>query len=86
MRDNNNLRNINRGPIVDAIMLCIIVRHPCQTHAHHLDAVDNMLYDIMRELIDFSIIECIVGRALPGVAQWDVMGINGLQCAAMEQL
>ena len=53
---------------------------------HCLDAVKDEPYDIMCKLIDFSIIRRVVGTVLPGVGQWDMMGINKQQCAATEKL
>jgi hypothetical protein len=61
------LRVVDKGLIIDAIMLRIIVCRPCQTHVHCLDVVDNVMYDVMHKLINFSIIGSIMGRASPGV-------------------
>ena len=53
-----------RGPIIDAITLCIAIRHNCQTHRHPLNAANNMLYSIGPALINFGINKCVMGRVL----------------------
>ncbi len=49
--------------------------------------VKDVPYSVGHVLVDFDINSCVmvVGRALPRVAPWDAMGINGRQCVAMEQ-
>jgi hypothetical protein len=72
-----------RGPIIDAVTLHIVVRHNRQPHAHCLDTVMDVPYVVWCTLVNFDINTCIVGRASPGVAQWDAMGVNWCQWAAM---
>jgi len=48
--------------------------------------VNDVPNKVVHTLINFGINGRVVGRALPGAAQWDVMGINGHRCAAMDQL
>ncbi len=55
-------------------MLRIVVCHPRQTHVHCLDAVEDVPYEVMHKLIDFSIIGFVMGKALPRVARLDTMG------------
>ncbi len=74
-----------RGPFIDAVTLRIVARLNRQPHAHCLDAVKDVPYKVGCALVDFNINNRVVGRALPGVAQWGVMGINGWQCVATEQ-
>ena len=47
----------------------------------------DVLYEVGHALVNFDINSClvVVGRAPPGVARWDAMGVNGRQCVAMEQ-
>jgi hypothetical protein len=54
LRDDDNSRNINRGPIINAFTLHIIVHCNCQTHAHHLGVVNNMRFNVGRALIDLT--------------------------------
>ncbi len=74
-----------QGPFIDAVTLCIVLRHNCQPPSHCLNAVKDMLYKVERALVNFNINNCVVGRALSGVAWWDMMGINGWQGVATEQ-
>jgi hypothetical protein len=63
-------------------MLCIVIRRNRQTHAHHLDVVNAVPYNVGHALIDFDINRRVVGMVSPGVAQWDVIGVNGRRLSA----
>ena len=39
--------------------------------------VKDVPYEVGHALVDFDINNHVMGRALPGVAQWDTMGIDG---------
>jgi hypothetical protein len=49
--------------------------------------VKDVPYIVGHALVDFDINSCavVVGRASPGAARWDAMGVNGGGCVATEQ-
>ena len=51
LRDDDDSCNVDGGPIIDAITLCIVFHHNCRLHVHCLDAVSNVLYNVRHVLI-----------------------------------
>jgi hypothetical protein len=50
--DGDDSGNVDGGLFIDAFLLCITIHCNHQTHAHHLNAVNNMLYNVGSMLID----------------------------------
>ena len=68
LREDDESCNVDGGPIIDAFKLRIAVHCNRQIHVHHLDAVNNVLYNVRHALIESTLAHAPWGGHHPGLS------------------